>query len=166
MASSSSTLSTPSASRPHTPFRHTHNHHHSHIHTSTNSSTTSSDDDHTVAKMRIFVSRARDLVSRDRNGYSDPYVKLTIGGHKFTTNVVRKSLNPVWDAAFDFELDAQSMPDQITLMFWDKDRWGRDDYLGTVYIPLQPSSLWADSVPKHFDDPDNQASLSIFLIHT
>ncbi|KAF9129413.1 hypothetical protein BGW39_004180 [Mortierella sp. 14UC] len=95
--------------------------------------------------MRIFISRARDLVSRDRNGYSDPYVKLTIGGHKFTTNVVRKSLNPVWDAAFDFELDAQSMPDQITLMFWDKDRWGRDDYLGTVYIPLQPSSLWADS---------------------
>ncbi|KAG0259925.1 hypothetical protein BGZ95_004547, partial [Linnemannia exigua] len=34
------------------------------------------------------------------NGYSDPYVKLTIGGHKFTTNVVRKSLNPVWDACW------------------------------------------------------------------
>lgn len=83
---------------------------------------------------------------------------MTIGGHKFTTNVVRKSLNPVWDAAFDFELDAQSMPDQVSLMFWDKDRWGRDDYLGTVYIPLQPASLWADSVPKHFDDQDNQAS--------
>ncbi|KAG0315592.1 hypothetical protein BGZ97_008062 [Linnemannia gamsii] len=95
--------------------------------------------------MRIFISRAKDLASRDRNGYSDPYVKLTIGGHKFTTSVVRKSLNPVWDAAFDFELDAQSMPDQVSLMFWDKDRWGRDDYLGTVYIPLQPASLWADS---------------------
>jgi hypothetical protein len=76
--------------------------------------------------------------------------------------VVRKSLNPVWDAAFDFELDAQSMPDQVSLMFWDKDRWGRDDYLGTVYIPLQPASLWADSVPKHFDDQDNQASLSLY----
>ncbi|KAI8598440.1 C2 domain-containing protein [Dissophora ornata] len=115
------------------------------------------DDEHITTRMRIFISRARDLVSRDRNGFSDPYVKLTIGGHKFTTDVIHKSLNPVWDAAFDFDLEAQSLPDQASLMFWDKDRWGRDDYLGTVYIPFDPASLWSDSMPRHFDDPKNEA---------
>ncbi|KAF9170368.1 hypothetical protein BGX20_009069 [Mortierella sp. AD010] len=100
----------------------------------------------------------------EKNGFSDPYVKLSIGGHKFTTNVVRKSLNPIWDAPFDIELDAQSLPDQVTLMFWDKDRWGRDDYLGTVYIPFNTPSLWSDATPKHFDDPQNEAS-SLLSLH-
>lgn len=50
------------------------------------------------------------------------------------------------------------MPDQACLMFWDKDRWGRDDYLGTVYIPFDPASLWSDAKPRHFDDPRNEAS--------
>ncbi|KAF9349970.1 hypothetical protein BGX26_011824 [Mortierella sp. AD094] len=122
------------------------------------------EDESVVARIRIFISRARGLASRDRNGFSDPYVKLSIGGHKFTTNVVRKSLNPVWDAPFDIELEAQSLPDQITLMFWDKDRWGRDDYLGTVYIPFDTPSLWSDAAPKHFDDPQNEAS-SLFSLH-
>ncbi|KAG0050923.1 hypothetical protein BGZ83_004287 [Gryganskiella cystojenkinii] len=116
------------------------------------------EDEHPVARMRIFIARAKDLVSRDRNGFSDPYVKLSVGGHKFTTDVIHKSLNPVWDAAFDFDLESQSFPDQINLMFWDKDRWGRDDYLGTVYIPFDSPSLWTDGEPQHFDDPANEAS--------
>ncbi|KAI7818148.1 hypothetical protein BC939DRAFT_401823, partial [Gamsiella multidivaricata] len=78
---------------------------------------------------------------------------------KFTTDVINKSLNPVWDASFDFDLEAQSLPDQASLMFWDKDRWGRDDYLGTVYIPFDRASLWLDSTPRHFDDPQNEASI-------
>ena len=41
-----------------------------------------------------------------QNGFSDPYVKLSIGAYKFTTEVVHKCLNPVWDASFDFELPA------------------------------------------------------------
>ncbi|KAF9115541.1 hypothetical protein BGX27_007428 [Mortierella sp. AM989] len=119
------------------------------------------EDEPVIARMRIFISRARNLASRDRNGFSDPYVKLSIGGYKFTTNVIRKSLNPIWDASFDVELEAQSLPDQVTLMFWDKDRWGRDDYLGTVHIPFDASSLWSDGIPKHFDDPQNKASLCL-----
>ncbi|KAF9949725.1 hypothetical protein BGZ72_008530 [Mortierella alpina] len=115
------------------------------------------EDEPRVAWMRICILKAKDLVSRDRNGFSDPYVKLSIGGYKFTTEVVHKCLNPVWDASFDFELEAQSLPDQASLMFWDKDRWGRDDYLGTVYIPLDTASLWSNAAPMHFDDPDNEA---------
>ncbi|KAF9365473.1 hypothetical protein BGX34_009902 [Mortierella sp. NVP85] len=116
------------------------------------------EDEPLTTKMRIFISRATGLVGRDRNGLSDPYVKLSIGGLKFTTHVIHKCLNPVWNASFDFEVEAQSMPDKVCLMFWDKDRWNRDDYLGTVYIPFDSSSLWADAKPRHFDDPKNEAS--------
>lgn len=102
-----------------------------------------------------FISRSFSLsVSLPKNGYSDPYIKLAVGGHKFTTQVIHKTLNPVWDAAFDFEIEAQSLPDQITLMFWDKDRWGRDDFLGTVNIPFEAASIWADGKPKHFNDAE------------
>ncbi|KAF9309743.1 hypothetical protein BG003_009387 [Podila horticola] len=92
-----------------------------------------------------------------KNGYSNPYIKLAVGGHKFATQVIRKNLDPVWDAAFDFEIEAQSLPDQITLMFWDKDRWGRDDFLGRVNIPFEAASIWADGKPKHFNDAENEA---------
>ncbi|KAG0343842.1 hypothetical protein BG004_004962 [Podila humilis] len=132
------------------------------VSSSSSSSTFSSprlDDSSTESKaqFRIYIAQAKGLASRDRNGYSDPYVKLAVGGHKFTTQVIHKSLNPVWDAAFDFEIEAQSLPDQIVLMFWDKDRWGRDDFLGTVHVPFEADSIWADGKPKHYDDKDNEA---------
>ncbi|KAF9280026.1 hypothetical protein BGZ68_007547 [Mortierella alpina] len=105
--------------------------------------------------MRIHISKARDLAAKDLNGFSDPYVKVTVGGHKFTTKVIHKTLNPVWNAAFDFDLETQSVPDMIHLVFWDKDRIGKDDFMGVVDIPFDEASLWADTVPKHFDDQDN-----------
>ncbi|KAF9938490.1 hypothetical protein BGZ67_010793 [Mortierella alpina] len=108
--------------------------------------------------MRIHISQARDLAAKDFNGLSDPYVKVTVGGHKFTTKVIHKTLNPVWNAAFDFDLETQSVPDQIRLAFWDKDRIGKDDFMGVVDLPFDDASLWADTVPKHFDDRDNMAT--------
>lgn len=85
-------------------------------------------------------------------------MKVSIGGHKFTTKVIPKSLNPVWNASFDFDLEAQSVPDQVNLVFWDKDFIGKDDFMGAVDIPFDESSIWEDATPKHFDDPSNQAS--------
>ncbi|KAK3812731.1 MAG: phosphatidylserine decarboxylase-domain-containing protein [Linnemannia elongata] len=118
---------------------------------------TTLDDESLTVRMRVHISKATNLAVKDMNGFSDPYVKVSIGGHKFTTKVVPKSLNPVWDASFDFELEAQSVPDQVNLVFWDKDFIGKDDFMGAVDIPFDESSLWGDATPKHFDDPSNQA---------
>ncbi|KAG0302994.1 hypothetical protein BGZ97_002085, partial [Linnemannia gamsii] len=115
------------------------------------------DDESLTVRMRIHISKATNLAVKDMNGFSDPYVKVSIGGHKFTTKVVPKSLNPVWNASFDFDLEAQSVPDQVNLVFWDKDFIGKDDFMGAVDIPFDESSIWAgDGMPKHFDDPSNQ----------
>ncbi|KAF9141261.1 hypothetical protein BG015_001352 [Linnemannia schmuckeri] len=123
-----------------------------------NNDTTPLDDESLTVRMRVHISKATNLAVKDMNGFSDPYVKVSIGGHKFTTKVIPKSLNPVWNASFDFDLEAQSVPDQVNLVFWDKDFIGKDDFMGAVDIPFDESSLWADATPKHFDDPSNQAS--------
>ncbi|KAG0207009.1 hypothetical protein BGX28_001659 [Mortierella sp. GBA30] len=107
--------------------------------------------------MRIFISKARNLAVKDLNGFSDPYCKVNVGGLNFTTNVVYKNLNPVWNVGFDFDLETQSAPDKINLVFWDKDRIGKDDFMGAVILPFDESSIWADAVPRHFDDPENKA---------
>ncbi|KAG0087816.1 hypothetical protein BGZ93_006767 [Podila epicladia] len=114
-------------------------------------------DGDTPARMRIHISHAKNLASKDLNGFSDPYIKISVGGHKFTTTVVPKSLNPVWNASFDFDLEAQSIPNEVRFMVWDKDWVSKDDFMGCLIVPLDSASIWADAVPRHFDDPANKA---------
>ncbi|KAF8985000.1 hypothetical protein BGZ46_006290 [Entomortierella lignicola] len=96
------------------------------------------------------------MAIKDLNGFSDPYVRISIGGQSFTTNIIPKTLNPVWNATFEFSVEPQSMPDQVNLMFWDKDWFSRDDFMGAVNIPFEESSLWDNSTPMHYDDPENK----------
>ncbi|KAG0337459.1 hypothetical protein BG004_007635, partial [Podila humilis] len=110
----------------------------------------------TPVRLRIHISHAKDLASKDINGYSDPYIKVSLGGHRFTTAVVRKSLNPTWDTSFDFDIEPQSTPDEVRFMVWDKDWVSKDDFMGCVIIPLDSASIWADAVPRHFDDTANK----------
>jgi Ca2+-dependent lipid-binding protein len=42
--------------------------------------------------------RASDLVSKDLNGFSDPYYELKVNGKcKYKSSIKKKTLNPVWD---------------------------------------------------------------------
>ncbi|KAF9353041.1 hypothetical protein BGX26_009181 [Mortierella sp. AD094] len=107
--------------------------------------------------MRICVSRGKDMAAKDLNGFSDPYARISIGGQSFTTNVIPKTLNPVWNATFDFSLEPQSMPNQVNLMFWDKDWLTKDDFMGAVDIPFDESFIWDNATPMHYDDPENKA---------
>ncbi|KAF9428669.1 hypothetical protein BGZ94_001548 [Podila epigama] len=113
--------------------------------------------DDTPVRMRIHISQGKGLAKKDMNGFSDPYIKVAIGGHCFTTPVVRKSLNPVWSVSFDFDLEPQSIPDEVRLMVWDKDWVSKDDFMGSLVIPLDAADIWADAVPRHMDDPANKA---------
>ncbi|KAG0050843.1 hypothetical protein BGZ83_004400 [Gryganskiella cystojenkinii] len=119
--------------------------------------TSSAEETDVRLRMRIHISRARDLAIKDRNGFSDPYVKLSIGGNKFTTKVIPKTLNPVWNEAFDIALETQSVPDKVSLVFWDKDWIGKDDFMGALNLAFDETTLWTDATPKHFDDPTNEA---------
>jgi hypothetical protein len=116
----------------------------------------------------VTVLRGRDLVSMDRNGQSDPFVKLYCGREKFKTGVVKKSLAPVWGVGgggetHEFTLRRRDLeqepregagPDTSLLRceVWDWDRVGNDPMgcceLGRAelsamrgrerWLPLQP----------------------------
>ena len=50
----------------------------------------------------VVVHQARNLLAKDSNGFSDPYVVVDFGDIIKTSHIVPKCLNPVWDAEFDF----------------------------------------------------------------
>jgi hypothetical protein len=92
-------------------------------------------------KVTVTVIAGRDLVSRDLNGLSDPYVTMTVvgsngkqlaGTDEVSTKYINNTLNPDWGEQFAFEM---TLDDTINFHCWDKDLFGRDD-MGSVAVKL------------------------------
>ncbi|KAH9007468.1 C2 domain-containing protein [Lactarius deliciosus] len=90
--------------------------------------------------LRVQVHSCRNLEAKDRNGFSDPFVVVSLAGKHFKTPVCRRNLNPEYkpkDATFDFPIYT-SLADKLgTLEFvvWDKDMIGKD-FLGKYSLPV------------------------------
>lgn len=105
--------------------------------------------------LKVEVKEARDLVSRDINGKSDPFVVLKLGRIKQQTSVIPKTLNPNW-GGLTFEFDVENPTDILHISVWDKDMIGKD-FLGKMNFPL------IDLLPQNdgkrevimFDSADN-----------
>uniref|UniRef100_H2Y6V9 C2 domain-containing protein n=1 Tax=Ciona savignyi TaxID=51511 RepID=H2Y6V9_CIOSA len=75
------------------------------------------------------------LPARDANGFSDPYVKFTMGKAKKKSKVCYKTLNPVWKDEFIFQLfNNESSTLDVTV--WDKDNYRKDDFIGRCELNL------------------------------
>ena len=84
----------------------------------------------------------KDLCIRDKSmfygkGSSDPYCKISLGGNLEvgSTEVVKKNLNPEWNAIFSLEVPIKCGP-FITLAIFDSDVLSTDDAMGCVQIHL------------------------------
>ncbi|KAL0066522.1 phosphatidylserine decarboxylase [Marasmius tenuissimus] len=85
--------------------------------------------------LRVQVVGCNNLLAKDSNGFSDPYVNVTLGQTKFQTPVISRSLNPVYDTkdtTFDFPID-DGVIGALEFVVWDKDIVGKD-YLGEVAL--------------------------------
>ncbi len=61
--------------------------------------------------MEIQVTRGRDLVAKDSNGLSDPYVVIKYGSRvMFRSKVIKETLNPEWNETVTMAVPA---PDDI-----------------------------------------------------
>ena len=81
--------------------------------------------------LAVKIIRAKELVKTDLIGKSDPYAVIRHGAQKFTTKVVKNSLEPEWN------YEAQvTIPDQgdnaVTIELFDSDKVGKDQSLGSV----------------------------------
>ncbi|XP_055653786.1 ras GTPase-activating protein 4-like isoform X1 [Falco peregrinus] len=87
-------------------------------------------------RLRCTVLEARDLARKDRNGASDPFVRLRYNGKAQESTVVKKSCYPRWNETFEFEL-AEPAGEKLCVEVWDWDLVGRNDFLGKVVFSIQ-----------------------------
>ncbi|XP_068766392.1 ras GTPase-activating protein 4 isoform X2 [Struthio camelus] len=77
------------------------------------------------------VLEARDLARKDRNGASDPFVRVRYNGKTQESAVVKKSCYPRWNESFEFEVP-EAAGEQLCVEVWDWDLVSRNDFLGKV----------------------------------
>ena len=90
----------------------------------------------------IQVIEAKDVPSMDRNGLSDPFIKLYLLGPKpkekigeVKTKIIKKSLTPVWNEEYHFPIKSLGT-DVLHLSFKDWNKLGKDDPISTFDIEM------------------------------
>nr|XP_021507178.1 ras GTPase-activating protein 4B isoform X3 [Meriones unguiculatus] len=89
-----------------------------------------------ASRLRCSVLEARDLAPKDRNGASDPFVRVHYNGRTQETSVVKKSCYPRWHETFEFELEEGAVG-ALLVEAWDWDLVSRNDFLGKVVVNVQ-----------------------------
>ncbi|KAH9544345.1 hypothetical protein CY35_13G114600 [Sphagnum magellanicum] len=88
-----------------------------------------------IAMVHVKVLDAKNLRIADMNGFSDPYVKVSLGlqGSKKTA-VKSKNLNPIWNEEFQFPISSWDLPNILVLHVLDKDLLFFHDSLGSCMV--------------------------------
>ena len=84
-----------------------------------------------AGKLHVHLLRGEGLKAADKNGKSDPFVKLSLGKKTFTSETIMKNLEPLWDSNFEFQTTQDvlaSSPLKLSVYDWDP--------LGTIHSPL------------------------------
>ena len=97
-----------------------------------------------LIKFSLTAIEARDLLSADSNGFSDPYFKIPhkqrgfvdIPGKNHKTKWIKKTLNPVWNHTFESVEFNPTVTKNLQIEVYDYDRFGKDDLIGTAFINL------------------------------
>jgi Ca2+-dependent lipid-binding protein len=88
-----------------------------------------------IGDLRIRVVRGERLVAKDASGTSDPYARLSFGGHtEVDSETVWTNLNPEWN--FESSFKVVSAMQVIRLSVWDKNIGRSSDFLGDAIIPV------------------------------
>ena len=93
----------------------------------------------------MIVTHAVGLKAADKNGLSDPLVRLNTGAFEIRSKVCADTLDPTWNEQFTFsgtfdELCLQ--PLKLTVLDHDG-KFSKASSLGDVTLPLADSPLWA-----------------------
>merc|ERR1712223_531757 len=110
--------------------------------------------DFTAGILTVHIVKCEDLPVMDLGGLSDPYVKLYLlpeRKRKYETKVHRKTLNPVFNESFKFEVPyGEVMAKTLVFAVYDYDRFSKHDAIGEVRLPVcqmdlaQTKEIWKE----------------------
>eukprot|EP01059_Diplonema_ambulator_P010954 TRINITY_DN20961_c0_g1_i1.p1 TRINITY_DN20961_c0_g1~~TRINITY_DN20961_c0_g1_i1.p1 ORF type:complete len:1112 (+),score=343.57 TRINITY_DN20961_c0_g1_i1:92-3427(+) len=92
-----------------------------------------------MATVKIKIVAARDLPIMDTQSHlTDAYVQVKHKEQSRKTEVVKRTLQPVWDKILEFEIaDFEELQEEpVEIRVWDHDTWTADDLIGTVFLDL------------------------------
>ncbi|KAL7275718.1 phosphatidylserine decarboxylase [Rhizina undulata] len=84
--------------------------------------------------LKATVVKGRNLAPKDKNGFSDPFLVVSLSEYRFQTQVVPKTLDPIWNNSFEMPLSGVNNP-TLVCVCWDKDLIGKD-YMGEIEVSL------------------------------
>jgi len=89
--------------------------------------------------LSVKLLKGVDLAICDMNGFSDPFVVITLGDRqKQKSEIIYKSLNPQWNQEFQFELSYElSSTKEVKFEVLDWDFGKSPDFMGQTSISLQ-----------------------------
>ncbi|CAF3809687.1 unnamed protein product [Rotaria magnacalcarata] len=104
----------------------------------------------------IRIIKAKNLLAKDTNGYSDPFVKVYLlpgrdQENKRRTKHISKNLNPLWDYTVIYgNMHREELQyKMLEFTVWDYDRFKANDFLGQVTIDLKDASV-IDDKPRWY----------------
>ncbi|XP_072137301.1 multiple C2 and transmembrane domain-containing protein 1 isoform X1 [Mobula birostris] len=87
-----------------------------------------------IGFIQVKVVKAEGLMVADVTGSSDPFCVIELNNDRLQTHTVHRSLSPVWNKVFTFNIkDIHSV---LEVTVYDEDRDRKADFLGKVAIPL------------------------------
>ena len=101
--------------------------------------------------MHLRLSHGEGLRAADRNGLSDPYVKLSMGDQRLCSRIVKRTLAPRFDE--DFYVRAASLDallgDRLDVEVYDYDAYTKDDLLGKCSVDCDSPELRHGKCVEH-----------------
>uniref|UniRef100_A0A914HT71 C2 domain-containing protein n=1 Tax=Globodera rostochiensis TaxID=31243 RepID=A0A914HT71_GLORO len=133
------------------------------------------DYDFTTNRLMVTILECKDLPAMDRNGMSDPYIKVTILPErkpKFETRIKRNTLNPIFNETFIFKIPySELLGKTLEIVAYDFDRLSKDDRLGQFFVPLNGVDLGTTTqkwtlfeAPKDVDELESRLGDVCFSI--
>ncbi|KAM4617758.1 synaptotagmin-8 isoform 1-T4 [Discoglossus pictus] len=91
-------------------------------------------------EITVIVKQAASLKAMDSGGTSDPYVIVFLTNDnrkKHETKVYRKTLNPVFNESFTFQIPKADIPENdVVMQVYDFNRFSKHDVIGELRLPL------------------------------
>ncbi|XP_049961498.1 synaptotagmin-5 isoform X2 [Schistocerca serialis cubense] len=122
--------------------------------------------------LTVRLLEAHDLQARDFSGTADPYAKIRLlpdRGNVWQTRIHKKTLNPVFDEDFVFEVSPAALPRRtLEVLLYDFDAYSRHHSIGGVQLPLaqvdlsERLTLWRQLGPCA--DQDAKAELGEVMV--